>query len=127
MKFARFLIACLLAISLPLQGIAAYAPAGACGDAYAAAVQQGHGAAQHDADAAEHDHQHHAAADSNAGGHDHGDIDGAGGHSCCHHVFTAAAANLVPATPEAPAAVTPRVSLLNTLFIPELPQRPPRA
>ena len=34
---------------------------------------------------------------------------------------------ILPFAPEAPRAITPRIALLNTLFIPELPQRPPRA
>ena len=39
----------------------------------------------------------------------------------------AAVPALLTLTPAAPPILASRVSLLNTLFIPELPQRPPRA
>lgn len=125
----RRLTACLLVLALPLQGIAASVPAASCGDEHAMAAAsvehhaaEHHHAAPHDPAAAEHEHQ---AAAHNHGG-DSGQPENAG-HSCCHHVFTGVAVSLIPLAPEAPSAITPRVSLLNTLFIPELPQRPPRA
>lgn len=110
---------------LPLQGIAAYAPLAPCGDEHAAAAQQTH---DHDAHAGHHAQttpdQHAAAGQQH---HDHEPANETSGHSCCHHVFTGAATAITHQPPEAPLAVIPRISLLNTLFIPELPQRPPRA
>lgn len=126
MKLVRLITVCLLTLALPLQGIAAYAPAPSCGDGAAAAQAHEQRGAHHDGMAADQD-QRQQAAENHAGGHGHADMDGNSGHSCCHHVFTGAAAALIAATPEAPEVVMPRVSLLNTLFIPELPQRPPRA
>lgn len=125
MKSLRQIAVWLLMLCLPLQAVAAYAPVSAsCGDAHAAhqseANHSGHhatvAAAGHDQQSAN-EHQHHDSSPSN-------DFDG---HSCCHHVFTGAAAVAMPFAPQAPRVVTPRVSLLNTLFIPEMPQRPPRA
>jgi hypothetical protein len=125
MKRLRQIAAWLLMLALPLQGIAAYAPLAPCGDEHAAASQQAH---DHDAQAGHHAQaaaDHHAAAGQQH--HDHEPANDASGHSCCHHVFTGAATGATPQPPEAPLAVIPRISLLNTLFIPELPQRPPRA
>ena len=127
MKFARLIAVWLLMLILPLQAVAAYAPVAAtCGDEQAAAMHQ-----------AQADHSgHHATAaagdhgQQSANGHQHQDSSPSNdfdGHSCCHHVFTGAAPVAMPFAPQAPRAVTPRVSLLNTLFIPEMPQRPPRA
>jgi hypothetical protein len=130
MRFARLIAAWLLMLALPLQGIAAYAPVARCGDGHAAATQQTHHQAHeshagHHAPATAADHSQQPPA-----GHHHPD-DGqpgeAAGHACCHHAFTGAPSAAMPGTPPAPDAVTPRVFLLSTLFIPELPQRPPRA
>ncbi len=122
----RLIAAWLLMLALPLQGIAAYAPVSRCGDEHAAAMQQTH--LSHDG--------HHAMAAADHGqqpqhaGHEHHDDSQTGeaaGHSCCHHLFTGAAPAAMPGSPQAPNAVIPRISLLITLYIPELPQRPPRA
>jgi hypothetical protein len=122
MRRVRLFAAWLLMLALPLQGIAAYAPLMPCGDEHAAVQQMhDHGAhSDHHAQPAD----HHAATTPS---HDHEPANDASGHSCCHHVFTGAAAATTPLPREAPLAVIPRISLLNTLFIPELPQRPPRA
>lgn len=127
MKYPRHIAVWLLMLILPLQAVAAYAPAAAaCGDQHAAAMHQteadhsGHhamaAAADHGQQSAN-EHQHHESSPSN-------DFDG---HSCCHQVFTGAASVALPFAPESPPVILQRVSLLNTLFIPELPQRPPRA
>ena len=122
MKFARTIAILLLMLALPLQAVAAFAMTAACTDDPAAAVQISHdGHAMH-ATADGHDHQ--------AAGHQHpGDESSPdqAGHTCCHHLFTGAAAAIAQAAPETPQSVTRRVSLLQTLHIPELPQRPPRA
>jgi len=126
MRFTRLIAVWLLMLILPLQAVAAYAPALSCGDEHAATMLQtesdhaGHHAMATTADHGQqpaNEHQHHDSSPSN-------DFDG---HSCCHQVFTGAAPVAMPFAPQAPRVVTPRVSLLNTLFIPEMPQRPPRA
>jgi len=123
MKRVRLFAAWLLMLALPLQGIAAYAPLMPCGDEPATAqltqdhsTHGGHHAqlADHAATADQQPHDHEAASESS-------------GHACCHHVFTGAATSTTPLPPEAPLAVIQHISLLNTLFIPDLPQRPPRA
>ena len=115
----RALLVAMLLIALPMQGIAAYVPMVACADGHAASNDG---------------HQHTAAADpahdSTAHDHHQGNsepADPAGGHSCCHHVVSAAAPALLISTLAAPSILVAHVPLLNTLFIPELPQRPPRA
>lgn len=120
MKFARLIAVWLLMLTLPLQAMAAYAPVQRCSDDHAASIQQAHDS-----------HTEHQAMSAAA---DHGDqshVEGpccdTTGHGCCHNVFTGAAAATAPQAPQAPRTITPRVSLLNTLFIPDLPQRPPRA
>lgn len=134
MKRLRALVTLLLMLALPLQGLAAFAPATPCGEEHATM----HGDTRHHAAADAHDNNHdtHSGHDHAAGSHDHHtpnnstssqDISFGNGHSCCHHVFTGVPLTAAPTPPEAPNAVTPRVSLLATLFIPELPQRPPRA
>jgi len=115
-----FLVAILL-IALPLQGVAAFTPMVACADGHAA-KGDGHKQHQHPApadhtqDSTVHDHQQGS-----------NEADTAGGHSCCHHVVSAAASALLISTLAAPPILAAHVLLLNTLFIPELPQRPPRA
>ena len=117
----------LLMLALPLQAVAAFAPLAGCGGDHAASAQQqshdGHDG--HGATAATTAHDHHA-----AGSHPHPGDDPAAdpsGHSCCHHVFTGATSGMSHGSLEAPRTVIQRVSLLHTLHIPELPQRPPRA
>lgn len=114
--FRAFVIALLL-MALPLQGLAAFAPAMDCADVQAVneAGHEHHGSA--DSVPA---HDHHAPADGNA-------ADSASGHSCCHHVATAVAPGGIAGVPEAPQILIVGVRSLATLFIPELPQRPPRA
>lgn len=133
-RIFRSALAALLMLALPLQGLAAFAPATPCGEEHASM----HGGTTHHAVADSHGNNHdtHAGHDQTAAGnHDHHapdnstpsqDISFGNGHNCCHHVFTGAPLTAAPTPPEAPNAVTPRVSLLATLFIPELPQRPPR-
>ena len=125
MNSLRHIAVWLLMLTLPLQAVAAYSPVMPCGEGHAASIQQAHedrmdrqamtsAADQEQSPCTEHQQQ-------NSGSND---FDG---HSCCHQVFTAAAPVIMPFAPEAPRVITPRVSLLSTLFIPELPQRPPRA
>ncbi|MBY0267173.1 MAG: hypothetical protein K2W84_12220 [Burkholderiales bacterium] len=131
----RSALAALLMLALPLQGLAAFAPATPCGEEHATMLGSATQHAAADAHSGKHDmpegHDHAA-----AGSHGHHapdnnmpaqDISFGSGHNCCHHVFTGVPPVAAPTPPEAPNAVMPRVSLLATLFIPELPQRPPRA
>lgn len=116
----RRLLAVLLVLALPLQGLAAFAPAMPCGEAHAAM----HGTGDSGAPA------HHAGTAHDQHLPEQGDSTPAGpgnGHSCCHHVFTGAPMRILPSVQETPGTVTPRIALLATLFIPDLPQRPPRA
>ncbi|MBY0271195.1 MAG: DUF2946 family protein [Burkholderiales bacterium] len=123
MKSLRLTAVWLLLLALPLQGLAAYTPSARCADspgsghaAYSSPQNQHHAASQahdHSADQQQHD--------------DGQPEDKANGHSCCHHVFSGAPSAAIPGMPAPPNALTPRVSLLFTLYIPELPQRPPRA
>lgn len=124
MKSVRLIAVWLLMLALPMQGVAAFAPSARCTDEHAAPAVS----VSQDA----HDGHHAAAGHGHApANHQHQDdgqpADQAGGHSCCHHVFSGTAQSATPGAPEAPRAVTPRVSLLTTLHIPELLQRPPRA
>lgn len=127
MRFLRLTAVWLLLLALPMQGIAAYAPVTRCGDTHAATVHQAHESHAHQ------DHHAMTAADHGqqpTAGHAHHDDSRSGeasGHSCCHHVFTGAAPAVMPGSSRAPGTVIPRISLLTTLHIPELPQRPPRA
>ncbi|MBX3652302.1 MAG: hypothetical protein KF771_13110 [Burkholderiales bacterium] len=117
-RFRALLVAILL-LALPAQGLAAYTPAMACTDAQ---TMHGDGHDQH--------HEQHAPADVAMDHHhqsDSGTADPAGGHSCCHHVVSAGAPALIAGIAEVPRILVSRVSSLATLYIPELPQRPPRA
>lgn len=123
MKHLRLLAVWLLMLALPLQGLAAFTPSAHCADS----TQSGHPAysspqSQHHAALQAHDHP------ADQPQRDDGQpADQTNGHSCCHHVFSDAPSAAIPGMPVPPHAVTPRVSLLTTLYIPELPQRPPRA
>ncbi len=119
MRLLRPVLIALLLIALPLQGIAAYAATMACADSH---------------DARSEVHQHSAAMDAAHGStvHDHQKnsqepVDAGGGHSCCHHVATVALTVMISPPPEAAQVLVSRIPQLNTLHIPELPQRPPRA
>lgn len=120
LRLRRFLLMVLLMV-LPMQGMAAAIHALACtpesGHASTAAADHSHAA---DQGHAAHDHgaPHQHPADT-------GDSDPAS-HQCCHHFSSAAAASLDnPAHVDLPVFVS-SISLLETLFFPEQPQRPPR-
>jgi len=115
----RALLVAMLLIALPMQGIAAYVPMVACADAHAASNDVHPNASPADPSHDTTAHDHHQGNSEPA--------DPAGGHSCCHHVVSAAAPALQFSTPATPPILATLVPLLNSLFIPELPQRPPRA
>lgn len=116
----RHSVVALLAFVLPLQALAVHAPMMACAEIPAMSVQGDHHNHAVPADAGKSDH--HGAPQH----HEHGAPDN-GSHSCCHHAFSGAAPAVVPHPPETPRDITPHIHLMSTLFIPELPQRPPRA
>jgi hypothetical protein len=120
MKHLRLIAVWLLMLTLPLQGLAALMPSVRCADsppAHAVDSQQG----QHHAAPQMHDHPaEHQQQDNDQ-------PDQPNGHSCCHQVFSGVPSAAIPGMPASPSTVTPRVSLLTTLYIPELPQRPPQA
>lgn len=123
MKSMRLIAVWLLLLALPVQGLAAFSPSASCTDSPASAhvTQSPHSDShQHHSPSAQHEHP----ADQQ---HDDSQPADQAGHSCCHHVFSGLPSTVIPGTPAPPLAVTPRVLLLSTLFIPELPQRPPRA
>lgn len=122
MKNARLIALWLLMLVLPLQGLAAVAPSARCADDPSGTAVQTmhdghHGVAQqaHDHPA---DYPHHD---------DGQPADQFGGHACSYHLFSGMPSTTVPDVPAPPHTAMPRVSLLTTLHIPELPQRPPRA
>lgn len=110
----------LLVFALPLQALAAHAPVMACAEIPAMSGQSDHQSHGAQSDAG------HAAHHGTPQQHEHGAPDN-GSHSCCHHVFSGATPAIVLHSPESPRDILPRISLLSTLFIPDLPQRPPRA
>lgn len=120
MNRVRLIAVWLLLLALPLQGLAAFAPSSLCADAHAAHTMHDSHQKHHDAAAQVHDH----ASDHQQEGQS---TDQPAGHSCCHHVFSGVPSAAIPGMPAPPSEMTPRVSLLATLYIPELPQRPPRA
>jgi hypothetical protein len=122
----RFFLLMLL-MAVPLQGTASAIHALACapgaGHASAATADHGHSAERSEPgthDHASHDHgaPHQHPADSGENEH--------AGHQCCHHFSSAAA----PTTRHAGDIDLPvylsSLTLLETLFFPEQPQRPPR-
>jgi hypothetical protein len=121
MKALRLIATWLLLLALPVQGLAAYTPSARCSDSERSA----HAAVnQHHAEAAVQAHDH------SAGHQQHNDgqpADQASGHACCHHVFSGVPSTAIPGIPAPPLAISTRVALLTTLFIPELLPRPPRA
>jgi hypothetical protein len=122
MKRIRRIAACFLLLALPLQGIAAHAPVMSCDGGNDATAQQAHDMHGNHAAASGHDL---LAAEPHPGGHDAGGK--ASGHNCCHHAFTGLPPAAHAGMPETPREIPGSVQLLTTLFIPELPQRPPRA
>lgn len=121
MKQLRLIAVWMLLLALPLQGLAAFAPSASCADAPAVHSMHDGQQSHHDA-AAPHDHgADHPQQDN------HPPTDQANGHSCCHHVFSGVPSTAIPGMPVPPLAITSRVAALTTLFIPELPPRPPRA
>lgn len=122
MKSLRLIAVWLLLLALPVQGLAAFTPLARCADAPSSHAMHDSQQNHHGVASEAHDH------DTGHSQQDEGQpVDQANGHSCCHHVFSGVPSAAIPGMPAPPSGITPRVSLLATLYIPELPQRPPRA
>lgn len=116
MRFLRIIITALLIATLPVQVLASWAPAASCNNAHAHHQDHSHAGQGH--------YSHHG--DSMQ--HDDGlPTDTASGHSCCHQVFSGVTTTDISGTPVTLCSVTARLRSLATLYIPELPQRPPRS
>ncbi len=118
----RKLLALVLMLALPLQGLSAVLMPFHCPtDEQHASATTG---AQHDHQAVT--HQHDAAAptidqkNSDVSGFESGNV-------CCNHIYTGAPSIAVFTSPEAPFVVVNQISTTPPLFFPEQPLRPPRA
>ena len=114
MKRARALLILLLALILPVQGMAAaFAPVHRAMNADTVAAMPCH----------EPPGAHRAPAQDGAVPAQDGDI---APHACCHQVFSGAPATFTPATARKFSDVSRFVLPLATLYIPDSPDRPPR-
>lgn len=120
MSCKRTWLILLLALILPVQGIAAaFAPVHRVMNPDAMATMPCHThVAEHAAEG-----KGHAPSPSHQPDGDFGDF---APHACCHQVMNAAPEVLVPATARKFADVSRVVLPLATLYIPESPDRPPR-
>ena len=120
-KSARKLLALLLLLALPLQGLSAVLVPFHCPiDEHHASAATG---AQHHHEGAT--HQHDAAVP--AIDQQKGDVSGfETGNVCCNHVYTGAPSIAVFTSPEVPFVVVNQIATTPPLFFPEQPLRPPR-
>ena len=112
----RTVLLLLLFLVLPIQGMASAVSALTCSghqDTQQAAVH----AHSHDAGDTAHTHSDEAGGPA---------ADGHSGQLCCHHFSSAALPTFVSAPDSFPPVFASSLSPLESLFIPELPQRPPR-
>lgn len=119
MRLMRYIVFFLLLISLPLQGVAASLALPACTGSHAPEYRDG----QH----LQHEGNNHKRSSTGlADDQPHCQDDCSAAMGCCHHFYTTALPPTAPAGLKLPEVYLSRVSLLATLFIPDLPQRPPR-
>lgn len=113
MKTWRKKLAVFVLLLLPLQGLAATLSAFTCfsADAHPTADANAH---SHDGGGSSHEHDGETSKDHS-------------GHLNCHHFFSGIPAVMVVTVPTELPAFESSISLLFTLFVPERPQRPPRA
>jgi hypothetical protein len=129
-RFTRFLLVLSMLI-FPMQGMASAVHALACtphADHTAASVPERHAQHQHAAYDRHHSHDHEAGDHGAPHGHS-GGSDGGGDHSshqCCHHLSSATTSSPRSGADIDLPVFQPALSLLETLFFPEQPQRPPR-
>lgn len=127
MNRIRLVVAWLLLLALPLQGIAVHASDMSCDDGEKTAVLQTHGS-HHGHGIAPAGHSHDGPVTGETQQHDGGETQvSASGHSCCHNLSTGVPPATNAGISESPREISSSVQLLTTLYIPELPQRPPRA
>jgi hypothetical protein len=124
-RIKRFIFVLFLLV-FPLQGLAAaVAPVLCLGggghhDAtHAGTTTQAQGSQDHDS----HDHGSHAYKHANSDTSPTGET---AGHMECHHVFSGVAMSFPPIAPPTLPIFQATISPAATLYIPELPQRPPR-
>lgn len=121
-KSVRKLVAMLLLLALPLQGLSAVLMPFHCltDDQHASATA----GPQHHDESVAHEHdttvpamaQHHGSPSGNEAG-----------QFCCHHVYTGAPSMAVLPAPEMPFVSVRQISTTPPLFFPEQLLRPPRA
>ena len=118
MKRLHKLLALLLLLILPVQGMAAaYAPLHKLQGMQATADMPCHAeATQHDFTPAGEDKTHHNPGNDN----------GSGGHNCCHQMFSCVPSVEIHAPKQNFSDVPRTVLPLHTLFVPDSPDRPPR-
>jgi len=123
MKILRQIAALLLMLVLPWQALAAvYMASPEQPDCHGQTVHHSQPASSHHALESGHDHP----VPENTSG-ENLPIDAAAGHHCCQSVSTGVPHGVTPiATATADERIT-FIRLLRTLFIADLPQRPPRA
>jgi hypothetical protein len=121
----RKIILFALLLIVPVQGMAAVLHAFTCAPQH---VQTAAGTLEHVADAhphAGHSGQEHGAAHKHDRQTDGTSSDSAQ-HQCCHQLSAAAAVHVIPAQADLPVFQS-SLSVLELTFVPEQPQRPPRA
>ncbi len=120
-KSVRKLLAIVLLLALPLQGLSAVLmPFHCLTDAqHEVATVSAH--QHHESAANEHDNISSATAH-----HDSDTPSNDAGHLCCHHVYTGAPSVVVLAAPDTPFVTVNQISTAPPLFFPEQFLRPPR-
>ena len=121
-KSIRKLVALLLLLALPLQGLSAvlmpfHCPPDKQHDAVAVGVQQHHESVAH-----EHDRNVPATTQN-----DGNPSSNEAGHFCCDHVYTGAPSVAVLAAPDTPFVTVNKIHTVPPPFFPERLLRPPRA
>ena len=118
MKRLHKLLALLLLLTLPVQGMAAaYAPVHMLQGMQAAADMPCHSGAMHADDSPVAGDQTH---------HNSGSDTSSSSHNCCHQVFSCVPSVEIHTATRKPGDVPQTVLLLHTLFVPDSPYRPPR-
>lgn len=123
MKRPRLIVTVLLMLILPWQGLAwALMPATPSAPACHSSAADDTPAHSHHTSAA----HHSMTGDVSAGTDEDPGRDTAVGHHCCQHASSGAVTATWPGIPPAPEEQQSTVRHLVTLYIPDLPQRPPQ-
>lgn len=115
-----------LLLILPLQGLAAALMPFACLSAPEHNATAGAGAHHHATAEIPHQHDVPASASQNQSNEDGGNVQNHNGHLLCHLFSAVPATVVVVAAADLPILVS-SISIPLALFVPEQPQRPPRA